>query len=161
MPVIVVIDIYGTVHWAVKGTSIELMPLLNEKKGHLRDGLLELVATDIALVSRSTDEFYIASWFVFILLCTVSTFMLSSFSWVINDEFFVPIKYFAAFFKIIDGVPELWKKFDLTNAPTYCRLTMTSPLHSDELYFLIFSHSIEARTFAINVCLFFLSFLNL
>uniref|UniRef100_A0AC34G509 Uncharacterized protein n=1 Tax=Panagrolaimus sp. ES5 TaxID=591445 RepID=A0AC34G509_9BILA len=132
MPVIIVIDIYGTVHWVTKGTSIELMPLLNEKKGHLKDGLLELVASDTSLIKGKTDDFYVAS------------------CWVINDEFFVPIKYFAAFFKITDGEAELWKKFDLTNAPTYCRLTMTSPLHSNELYFLIFSHSIEARTFAIN-----------
>jgi hypothetical protein len=135
MPIIIVIDIYGTVHWVTKGGTTpmaELMPLLNEKKGQCKDGLLELVASDTALLTDSENEFYIAS------------------CWVINDESFVPEKYFAAFFKVSDGKPELWKKIELTNAPTLCRLTMTSPLRSNELYFLVFSHSIEARTFSIN-----------
>lgn len=45
----------------------------------------------------------------------------------------------------------LGQKFELKNAPTFCRLTTTSPMDSDHLYWLIFSHSRGVQAYSILV----------
>ncbi|KAE9550042.1 hypothetical protein FO519_006743 [Halicephalobus sp. NKZ332] len=116
--------------------DIELMSFLKEEKAALKDGSIELVASDTALpIGQSSDgEFYLAT------------------CWVVYDDYYVPDRYFAAFYKIdsVKNEAELWQKFPISNAPTFCRLTKTSPIATDELYWLIFSHSKGVQAFSID-----------
>lgn len=131
-----IVDINGHLHCVNSDLNIELMPLLKEEKASLRDGSIELVASDTALpIGRSSDgEFYLAT------------------CWVSYDDLYMPDRYFVAFYKIdsVENNAELWQTFSISNAPTFCRLTKTSPIATDELYWLIFSHSKGVQAFSID-----------
>uniref|UniRef100_A0AC34QXT5 Uncharacterized protein n=1 Tax=Panagrolaimus sp. JU765 TaxID=591449 RepID=A0AC34QXT5_9BILA len=138
IPLILVVDIFGKVLNILDQSEVELLPFLNETKGVAKDGSVELVASDSSLPigEIKTSEFYLST------------------CWVVYDDHFIPERYFAAFFKIIieknKMIANLWQKFPISTAPTFCRLTKTSPIATDELYLLIFSCTIGVQAFSID-----------
>uniref|UniRef100_A0A7E4V2X3 WD_REPEATS_REGION domain-containing protein n=1 Tax=Panagrellus redivivus TaxID=6233 RepID=A0A7E4V2X3_PANRE len=131
-PAVLVIDVYGDMHWVNRKFHVELMPLIDEPTGSKRDGTVEVVASDITadVVGR---YFSVAT------------------CWVVNDDYLVPKYYFAAFFKVeYNGSVKLWHKFTLNNAPTFTRLTISSPTDPDSPYWLIFCHNTRTQAYALD-----------
>lgn len=125
---IITVDINGHIHWLEKALCTDLKEYLAEDSAH-ENFSLELVASDTALFA---SEGYLAT------------------CWVVYDRLFAPARYFAAFFRFSQSPEvEMWKKFDLESAPTYTRLTTTSPMDTNQLYWLIFSYSRGVQAFSI------------
>uniref|UniRef100_A0A915D6R8 Uncharacterized protein n=1 Tax=Ditylenchus dipsaci TaxID=166011 RepID=A0A915D6R8_9BILA len=126
------VDINGHIHWLDKAICTDLKEHLEEDSNH-ENFSLELVASDTSLFAFDKYKFgYLAT------------------CWVVYDRLFAPARYFAVFFRFSNDLKvEMWKKFDLENAPTYTRLTTTSPMDTNQLYWLIFSYSKGVQAFSI------------
>ncbi|KAI1706793.1 KICSTOR complex protein kaptin [Ditylenchus destructor] len=128
-----IVDINGLVHWLEKQICIDLKEYLHEDET-LEPFSLELVASDSSQFAHSSEN----------LGCLATC-------WVVYDRLFAPERYFAAIFQFSQDLKvNMITKFAIDNAPTYTRLTTTSPLDTNQLYWLIFSYSRGVQAFSVN-----------
>ncbi|VDN54690.1 unnamed protein product [Dracunculus medinensis] len=125
------ISVFGDVVWIDGVGNSNLTKLIKQP---LREGeLMELVASDFAL---NPDPKILA----FLVSC-----------WVIFDDRYRPIRYFAALFKILsDRSFDLVHEFPLENPPTFTKVIAESQTVKDRNCWLIFTSSQAARLYLID-----------
>uniref|UniRef100_A0A915C9I6 Uncharacterized protein n=1 Tax=Parascaris univalens TaxID=6257 RepID=A0A915C9I6_PARUN len=125
------VTLFGGIYWLDEKNSTNLSRLIDEK---LDEGAsAEVVASDCAAHPDSD------------ILAIFAT------CWVIYEKHCMPIRYFAALFKISTDLSfTLEYKFELLNPPTFTRITAESAITGNRYCWLIFTASRAARLFLVK-----------